>query len=178
MIVRKFARPYARAILDVTGSPEKANEVRKELTSFEAARSGANDLRDLYANPGLDVDTKISITNQVAKRLGLSEMAVKVLEVLIRNHRINDLGAIVSALTFYINEALDVVVAEVRSAHQLSESEVADLKKGLEKKVGKRVEVQLTTDESLIGGFVAQIGSEIYDASVVGKINKFRSTLT
>ena len=30
----------------------------------------------------------------------------------------------------------------------------------------------------LLGGFVVQIGSEIWDASVAGKINKFRESLT
>ena len=30
---------------------------------------------------------------------------------------------------------------------------------------------------AVLGGFVAQIGSEVYDASVAGKINKFRESL-
>jgi len=33
------------------------------------------------------------------------------------------------------------------------------------------------TDPKLLGGFVARIGSEVYDASVIGKINRFRETL-
>ena len=178
MIVRRFARPYARAILDVAGSPQKANEIRAEVGRFEEARKSSGELQELYSNPGIDVETKISVSRQIAKKLGLSEMAMKVLDVLVRNHRINGLESIVAALTVYINQALGIVIAEVRTAHPLSDSEVADLRKGLEKKVGKRVEVKLVIDKNLIGGFVATIGSEIYDASVVGKINKFRSSLT
>jgi F0F1-type ATP synthase delta subunit len=34
------------------------------------------------------------------------------------------------------------------------------------------------TDPKLLGGFVVRIGSEIWDASVVGKINKFRESLS
>jgi uncharacterized membrane protein required for colicin V production len=51
----------------------------------------------------------------------------------------------------------------------------AEQLKGL---VGKRVEVRVTTDPALLGGFVARIGSEVYDASVSGKIHKFRESLT
>ncbi len=177
-MVRRFARPYARAILDVAGSPEKANNVRAELVRFDQARRTAADLQDLYANPGVDLDAKFQITHTIANRLGLSQLTGKVLEVLIRNHRINDLDAIIEALTVSINAQLGVAIAEVRSAHALSEQEIGDLRKTLEKKVGKRVEVRVTTDPSLLAGFVARVGSEIYDASASGKIHKFRDSLT
>ena len=47
----------------------------------------------------------------------------------------------------------------------------------LEKKVGAKVDIDITVDPELIGGFVAKIGSEVYDASVSGKIEKFRESL-
>lgn len=176
-MIRRFARPYARAIIDVAGSPQKANNVRVELTRFDKARRTSQELQDLYANPGIEDAVKIKITQTVAGRLGLTDLTGKVLEVLIRNHRINDLEAVVDGLAAMVNSQLDVVVSDVRSAHELSEAEIADLRKTLEQKVGKKVEVRVTTDASLIGGFVARIGSEVYDASVVGKINKFRDSL-
>jgi F0F1-type ATP synthase delta subunit len=40
------------------------------------------------------------------------------------------------------------------------------------------VEVRVSTDPSLLGGFVAKIGSEVYDTSIVGKIHKFREKLS
>jgi F-type H+-transporting ATPase subunit delta len=65
----------------------------------------------------------------------------------------------------------------VRSASKLSSKEEADLRAMLERKVGANVDVDITVDASLIGGFVAKIGSEVYDASVSGKIEKFRESL-
>ena len=35
-MIRRFARPYARAIMDVVGSPEKATALRTELTKCGA----------------------------------------------------------------------------------------------------------------------------------------------
>lgn len=177
-MIRRFARPYARAILDVAGSAQKANNIRAELERFEQALGNADDLQQMYANPGIDLETKFKVTHTIADRLGLSELSGKVLEVLIRNRRINDISAVIEALAQYINEQLDIAVADVRSAAKLSEPEVTDLRKALEKKVGKRVEVRVSTDPSLLGGFVAKIGSEVYDASIVGKIHKFREKLS
>ena len=177
-MVRRFARPYARAIVDIAGSADKANTVRVELAKFEQARKGATDLQEMYANPGIGLDSKLKVTHTIASRLGLGQMAGKVLEVLIQNRRMNDLGAIVDALAHYVNQELDIAVAEVKAAQKLSEQEVADLRRTLETKTGKRVEVRVSEDPSLLGGFVVRIGSEIWDASVAGKINRFRESLT
>jgi F-type H+-transporting ATPase subunit delta len=177
-VIRRFARPYARAIVDVAGSPQRANTIRAELERFEQVRRESEELQDLYANPGIELEAKFRITHTIASRLGLTDLTGKVLEVLIRNHRINQLQAVVEALASMVNEALNIAVVEVRSAHELTEQELAQLRKTLEQKVGKRVEVRIRIDRDLIGGFIARIGSEIYDASVVGKIHKFRESLT
>ena len=176
-MIRRFARPYARAVMEVAQSPEEAAQLRDELTTFEQVRKSSTDLQEMYANPGIDFDSKNKVTGAIAKRLGLSELAVRLLDVLIRNRRINDLSDIIAGLATMIREATGTVAAEVRSASKLSSKEEADLRAMLERKVGAKVDVDITVDASLIGGFVAKIGSEVYDASVSGKIEKFRESL-
>ncbi|HEX7677446.1 MAG TPA: ATP synthase F1 subunit delta [Thermoanaerobaculia bacterium] len=176
-MIRRFARPYARAAMEVAQSPEKAALLRDELTTFEQVRKSSTDLQEMYANPGIDFDSKNKVTGAIAKRLGLSDLAVRLLDVLIRNRRINDLNDIIAGLATMIREATGTVAAEVRSASKLSSKEEADLRAMLERKVGANVDVDITVDASLIGGFVAKIGSEVYDASVSGKIEKFRESL-
>lgn len=175
-MIRRFARPYARAIMDAAGSPQKANELRGELIQFANALRSSNELRDLYANP-VDEAAKLTITAQLAKKMKASDLAAKTLEVLVRHHRINDIDAINDALQAYVNKALGVAIAEVRSAKSLTPDEIRDLADTLSKKVGKKVELDIKTDPKLLGGFVVKIGSEIWDASVIGKINKFRESL-
>jgi F-type H+-transporting ATPase subunit delta len=176
-LIRRFARPYARAIMDVSGSPEKASALQAELARFEKMRRAAPDLGEMYANPAINFETKFAVTRTLAKRLGLSETAVKVLEVLIRNHRSNHLDSVVEALAAMIRQATGAVAAEVRTAHRLTPQELDELRSVLEKKFGRKVEVEVTTDPTLLGGFVAKVASEVYDASIAGKINRFRESL-
>lgn len=177
-MIRRFARPYARAIVDVAGSPEKANEVRGELMRFATALRNSKELRELYASPAIHMDTKVTITRQLAKKMQASELATKVLDVLARNHRVNDLDAILEALAGLVNSALGVAVAHVRSAKSLNAEEIGELAATLSKRTGKKVELDIRTDPKLLGGFVVKIGSVVWDASVAGKINKFRESLT
>jgi F-type H+-transporting ATPase subunit delta len=176
-MIRRFARPYARAIMDVVGSPEKATTLRTELTRFDEMRKSSTELQELYANPGIEYAHKAKITDTIAKRQGLSNLAVKVLDVLTRNHRLNGLTSVIEALAEMIRAATDTVAADVRSAKPLNDQEQADLRRMLEKKAGRKVELTIKTDPELIGGLVAKIGSEVFDASVLGKIEKFRESL-
>ena len=59
-MIRRFARPYARAIVDVAGSAETANALRSELLSFSAAMRDSSELRELYASPAIHMDTKLA----------------------------------------------------------------------------------------------------------------------
>ena len=177
MMIRRFARPYARAIIDAAGSAQKANEIRGELMRFESSLRGSRELQELYASPAIDEATKISVTQKIAARMRLTELATKTLEVLVRFHRINDIAAILAAVAAYVNVQLGVAVAEVRSAKSLSHEEITQLADTLGKKVGKKVELDIRTDPTLLGGFVARIGSEVWDASVLGKIHKFKESL-
>ena len=177
MIVRRFARPYAKAIIQVAGSAQKASAIRGELMPFAASLRNSAELQEVYANPGIDLDAKMNITKSIARKLKVSELGEKVLDVLVRNQRINDLDSILAALAMYTNEMLGVAVAEVRTAKNLTPDEMDQLASVLGKKVGKRVELDVKTDPSLLAGFVAKIGSEIYDASVLRKIDRFRESL-
>jgi len=177
-MIRRFARPYARAILDISGSAAAAQKLARELAEFEKARQQSPELAELFANPGVDGQSKLSIARKIGERLSLSPLGTKVIELLIQNHRINDLGAVLETLRAMTNRELGIAVAEVRTAHELSEEERRELQASLEKKTGRRIELELRTDPSILGGFVARVGSEIYDASVTGKINRFREHLS
>lgn len=176
-MIRRFARPYAKALMEVAGSPEKANLLRGELMKFDAALQVSPELREVYANPGISAETKTSITDRIVSKLKLSELATRAIAMLARFNRINDLSAILEGLTAYVNDALGVAVAQVRTARTLSPEEMSKLAEVLGRKTGRKVELDVVTDPQLLGGFVARIGSEVFDASVVGKINKFRESL-
>jgi F-type H+-transporting ATPase subunit delta len=176
-MIRRFARPYARAAMEVAKTPENAATLRDELTQFEQVRKSSGELQLMYANPGIEHASKTKVTAAIAKRLELSGLTIRLLDVLIQNRRINDLSDIVAGLATMIREATGTVAADVRSASKLSSKEEGELRAMLEKKVGAKIDLDVIVDPALIGGFVAKIGSEVYDASVAGKIEKFRESL-
>lgn len=176
-MIRRFARPYAKAIMEVVKTPEAARVLYVELTRFESARASSEELSTLFENPGVDAKVKKSIAAAIGAKLGISELGLRTLDVFVTNDRINDLGAILEALVAMINDATNTVVARVRAAHLLADDEKAELKKALEARLGRRVQLHLVVDPTLLGGFVAEVGSEVYDASVLARIQKIRTAI-
>ena len=76
-----------------------------------------------------------------------------------------------------IRQATGTLAAQVRTAHRLTDQELKTLRRLLEEKFARKVELEVSVDPALLGGFVAKVESEVYDASVAGKINKFRESL-
>ena len=176
-MIRRFARPYAKAIMDVAESAEKATAIHDELSKFSEVLASSDELQTVFENPGVDAAGKSGVVRAIGGKLGISELGLRILDVLLKNDRINDVADVLEALGDMINEATNTVVADVRSAHALDEAERERLRKALEAKLGQKVQLEVRTDSSLLGGFVATVGSEVWDASVVGQINKLREKL-
>lgn len=176
-MIRSYARPYAKAILEVVESIDQARSISRELRQFEGALGKSEQLREAMTNPAVALDDRIVIAKTIGGKLELGDLPARILEVLIRNHRINQLGSVLDALDHMVNEEAGVSVAKVRSAHALDEQQQTELKRALEQRFNRKVELEVSTDPNLLGGFVAQLGSEIYDASVRGRIESLRESL-
>ena len=164
--------------MEVARTTDAAEALHEELEGFETMRRNSSELEDLFANPGFDLESKLRVAKEIGEKTRLTDLGARIVEVLIRNHRINQLSQILAAFRAEINERLGRTVALVRSAHDLSAQEKQDLQAVLEKRIGRSVDLEVTTDTTLLGGFVAQFGSEVYDASVLGQISKLRNSLS
>jgi F-type H+-transporting ATPase subunit delta len=65
----------------------------------------------------------------------------------------------------------------VRTAVALTDGEKRELSAKLEHALGKRVLLEEQVDATLLGGFIAQVGSLIFDASLDGQLARMRQRL-
>ena len=72
-----------------------------------------------------------------------------------------------------------VVEVEIASATELTESQERDLVGALRRSVagGQEVRLSKTTDPSLIAGFVARVGSTVYDGSLLRQLEQVKQKL-
>ena len=175
--MRRFARPYAEALLSAAGSTERAVEAREQLRGFSEAMEAEPRLRKVVANPAIPEEAKEKVLEALADELGLEPLARRFLHALLTRYKLDRLAEILEGVDERLNERLGIVVAEVESAQPLSEDEESRLREVLREKLGREVDLQITVNPDLLAGFVVKTGSELFDASVRGQLARLTERL-
>ena len=84
---------------------------------------------------------------------------------------------IIAAYRNFVDEDLGQARATVRTAAPLTDPEKRELGRRLEGALGKRILLEERVDPTLLGGFVAQVGSYIVDGSLDGQLARMRERL-
>lgn len=176
-MIGRIARPYAQATFAAAGSTANAQRVLGELRALGEVLQSSPELRRAAVNPGLPLETKLRIIDTVGAKIGSSDITRRLAALLVRNYRLERLGEIADGLEIKVRQALGTVLAEVTSATPLTSEQHQALVRSLSAVAGRSVELTATTDPSLLAGFVARIGSTVYDASLKRRLERLSARL-
>ena len=75
------------------------------------------------------------------------------------------------------DEADGVARAQITSAFPIDDAQLAALRKGLERRFGKKIEATVSVDRALIGGAKIIVGDTVIDASVQSELQAMANEL-
>lgn len=168
------ANRYADAVFAVAGEAGSFDLWLRELSEVEALLADPLAAQVLY-NPVIPADRKRAIV--AAARPGLSPPVDRFVGLLIDRGRLDWLGRIIERLRSRIDEQRGVEVATVTTAVPLASGQRELLAGRLSERFGKRIQLQERVDPALLGGVVAQVGDQILDGSVRGRLERLRRAL-
>lgn len=99
------------------------------------------------------------------------------LKVIIENRRTSALSDIYQQFQLLSAESLNVKEVTITTSFELSEAQLAELVKSLEKHFDSSVKVNCLVDGSLIGGAVIRSGDTVLDNSLVSRINRLKDVI-
>jgi F-type H+-transporting ATPase subunit delta len=169
-----FARPYARAFLEMA---PKGYDVEAFLAAGGGlARAIDTDptLRAFLASPSVPDDAKRKAVAELAARSGVEAFGTRFFELLLRHRRILSAGAILDGIRGEFDEERGVLEARVTVAAPIGDAEKATIEEALGAKLNSRVRMKVAVDPKILGGFVARVGSSVFDASAVAGIRRFQ----
>ncbi|MGD2114189.1 MAG: ATP synthase F1 subunit delta [Acidobacteriota bacterium] len=176
-MIRRFARPYAQALVKVAGSLDEARELRDQVRAFRDAMDAVPGIARMAANPAVPMERKRDVIHQIAGRLGVGALGERFLLLLLDNYRLQHLPAVLEALDLEVNRRLGVATAEVTTAQPIADDEAERLRSVLAKLLDRSVELQLSVEPELLAGFRARVGSTLYDASLSGQLDRLAERL-
>jgi F-type H+-transporting ATPase subunit delta len=177
------ARPYAEALFRVaqagqaSGNPANSLAAWSDLVSELAQVASHPEVQAFARNPKVsDADVAGAILALV--KSPVSAEAKNFLDMLIENGRISLLPEIGVQFHELKNSVEGAADAEISSAFELSEAQVAELIASLEKKFSRKLNPAVKVDPALIGGVRVVVGDEVLDTSVRAQLEQMRVALT
>src|SRR4051812_26575906 len=167
---------YARALLEIASSEGHLDEVEDELFRFARIIEGNDDLRMTIANPGLPLDQRAGIVDQLLESRALPTTKA-IATFIVGAGRGHDLPAIVNRFVELAAGTREHSVAEVRSAVALDDAQKRRIAEALSRKTGKQVEVKVIIDESVLGGLVATVGDTVIDGTVRHRLDQLKEQI-
>ena len=151
--------------------------VRQEVRDIADLLRGHRELSPFLANPSVLRPDKLKAFEGIVGRISLRPLTVTFLRVLLSADRLGAIESIVRAYEALVDERLGRVKAEVTTAVALDGEQQERLRQRLEQVAGKQVYLEVQQDPKILGGLVAQIGSQVYDGSLKTQLARLREQL-
>ena len=167
---------YAAAVLAPVRGERPLGDIEDELFRFVRIVEGNDDLRVALTTGELSSEARAQIIRELLDRRARPESA-RMASYASRIGRPRDFPVLMDALVELVAKETNRRMADVRSAVELTAKQRARLVEALTKYTGYRVDVRVTPQPDLLGGFVATIGDLVIDTSLRHRLDQAREIL-
>jgi len=174
----RLASRYARSIITLAGEKDALERVLADMEYLQSLCRESREFTLMLRSPIIKADKKIAIIRAVVKDK-LHPMSMGFLELLTKKGR-----------EFFLPEMAEAYIAQYKELKHIHEVRLKtavavspELSSEIKEKVAASfkegsVDLELSVDESLVGGFVLEIGDKLFDASIRRDLDDIRKQFT
>tara|TARA_B100000686_G_C16563927_1_gene849273 strand:- start:5 stop:556 length:552 start_codon:yes stop_codon:yes gene_type:complete len=170
MIDNIIGKRYAEALSCSIEDDLRLNSALKNLEQVWRAFEVELTLAVFFSHPGVQPESKVTMVNDLCDMVQVEPEIRNLLLILVNRGKILNLKNVLEYFQVSVDQRLNRTRANISSASPLGEMQVRRLKESLGSALGKEVLIDISIDESLIGGIVLRIGSLVADASVKNRL--------
>jgi F-type H+-transporting ATPase subunit delta len=167
---------YAAAVLGGVRGERRLGDIEDELFRFMRTVEGNDALRVALTTTEVPASVRGSVVNDLLARRASAETA-RLATYAAHIGRPRDFPDLLGALVELVAKEANRRVADVRSAVEITGRERDRLASALTNFTGYPVDVRVTPEPQLLGGFVATIGDIVIDASLRHRVELAREAL-
>ena len=177
MSVTRIASRYAKSLLDLAKEQGKLEAVVEDIKTF----NGATQNRDLFLllkSPIVNGSKKLDIFKAIFDGK-LDKLTMAFMDIVIKKGREAYLPEIATEFMQQYKTLNKVSTVTLTTAQPISDTALESIKAKLlgSDITDESVEIETAVDESLIGGFVVQVGDKLVDASVAHKLREMAKVI-
>lgn len=171
-----IAERYAHALVEVVG-PDNWDRVRDELELMNTILSELGDLKEYLISPIVSNEGKKKVLDKILSHVTFVPQDEIFFRLLLQKGRLVLMPEIVRSFCEIIQDIRNMETAFIRSSKQMSEEEILSIVEKLSAMSERTLRAEVTYDQSLLGGIVAQVGHVVYDMSLKSKLEELKNKL-
>lgn len=169
-----IARPYAKAAFDFAVEKQQLTQW-SEMLAFAAEVTNNEQMKELLTSSASAeklAEIFIAICGEQ-----FDEFGQNLLKVMAENGRLRAIPDVFEQFVALKKEYEKEIEVEVISATELSEQQLSDISNKLEQRLERKVQLNCSVDETLLGGVVIRAGDLVIDNSARGRLNRLSDAL-
>ena len=165
---------YAAALYAHAGDENALDTVVDQMTALGHLIDDEPMLRRLLGSPLVDVASAQAALRAVLEAKGFHPIIQKFVGVVVANRRISQLAPVIAAFAALVAARRGVVVAQVETAHPLTDVQENQLRARLIEAGYGNVDIVKKVDPTLLGGLVVKIGARLLDSSLKSRLQRLQ----
>jgi len=169
----RIANRYAEALLTAAEELHILKKVSDDLTVIQRIIKESHDFQHFLKSPIIKKDKKQEVFKATFGST-IQPLTLQFLSLLVEKEREEALPGVIESFFRLQDKLLGIVHVSVRTAAELSQQQTMELTHRFETYSKKKVQIDLSLDKELIGGFIARIGDTVFDGSVKQQLELLR----
>ena len=172
----RVASRYAKSLIELSKEKGILEQVKEDIVLFKTTCEESRDLRLMLNSPLIAHLRKATILKQIFNGK-ISEVTATFFDVVCKKARESVLIATANEFINQYNAVKGIQKAKITTAIALTDEMRNTLKSVIKEAINKEVELEEVVDESLIGGFVVNVGDRQVDDSIKGRLEDLKASL-
>jgi F-type H+-transporting ATPase subunit delta len=172
-----IAGRYASALFEIAEESGALESVEGHLGLLKDALGVSEDLRALIASPIASREQQGAAMSAICDQMKIGAPVSSVIGLMASKRRLFVLPDMIRIFAQLLADKRGIVSAEVISAKALTAAQQKSLEATIKKSVGSEIALDVTVDESLIGGLVVKVGSKMIDTSIRSKLASLQTAM-
>ena len=171
------AERYSLALFELSEENNLLSQIEDQSSSILNLIDQSEDFSNLIKDPTTSQEDLLKVINTISENNKFESLFKNFLSFLIQKRRFFFIERILKSFIEICSRKRGELKAELKSAKQLSNEEIAKITEELTKNFSSKIKLNYKHDESLIGGLVVQVGSTMVDTSIKNKLQQIENKM-
>ena len=171
------ANRYSLALYELAEESNLLSKIETNSVSILNLIGTSVDFNKLIKDPTVSRNELINAINKIFDYLEIENLLKNFTNFLVTKRRFFFIEQILNNFIEICSEKRGELKTEIRSAKNLSNDEINNIKDELSKHFTSKIKLDYKYDESLIGGLIVQVGSTMIDTSIKNKLQQIENKM-